>query len=414
MKARIIWVVSCFLAFSAVGETADLGQGNPVRFSQNSEAIVSGQHVALGIQFSSVLQGTESVAVDIYLKSGKHLKGKIDYATQKYNFRFVHSGTDVLVKLTKADLDELRSLNSTLLKQLPTSDMPRAVDALLSILNLLDEYPPGEYFEISRKTPLSSLAWASLCGRMDQPHTGTYDVVEGTPISETRPVGPCARDGCLGRCGPGCDAPPNPGIQKFTDGCFDHDLCTRATGNILGPCADEWRAAVDDFLLGTDCQSMRGVWQVRQTGRSCFRGQCGTIDAVRTFNMAGGTTITGRSEPHPKDGRRSTIVLRPVSGDVSRISGTWSVPNYMPKCNYKPDGYASGTLTGTNSCGRIETTARGSWGWYYTSTCRSAGRGDFSGTINGTRSDRLSGFSPSGSDEVQQDSAAGGMSLSVP
>ncbi len=99
--------------------------------------------------------------------------------------------------------------------------------------------------------------------------TASYDN-EGVQVSKSVEVGPCLdkSNDCMGRCGAGCkgtlrNTPQNSTlVQRFTQQCLDHDLCTRETGEILGPCANEFSAAIDSFLFAPDCNAARlsGPW----------------------------------------------------------------------------------------------------------------------------------------------------------
>jgi hypothetical protein len=61
--------------------------------------------------------------------------------------------------------------------------------------------------------------------------------------------GTSSPSGCVGRCGPGCNAGPG-----YYQDCVDHDLCLDHEGGgsgitPAGKCGDEWWEAVDDFAF---------------------------------------------------------------------------------------------------------------------------------------------------------------------
>jgi TusA-related sulfurtransferase len=143
----------------------------------------------------------------------------------------------------------------------------RTGDALSSILSFLSEAPPGEIIDIltDKEGAVGTQAIESLCDVTGGTVTGRYDIKKGKnakQLEETVQVGPCYNQSneCLGRCGPGCGAPPDETVQRFTQDCLNHDLCTRATGKIFGQCRDEWIAAADDFLFGPDCGDVTDIW----------------------------------------------------------------------------------------------------------------------------------------------------------
>ncbi|HDZ01278.1 MAG TPA: hypothetical protein ENH52_07435 [Nitrospirae bacterium] len=260
---------------------------------------------------------------------------------------------------------------------------------MLSTLSLLHSYPPNEFFNVSKEAQKKRIrpeAWISLCENIGDEITGTYDIVEEEPITESEIVGPCASDDCFGRCGPGCGTPPHPLIQRFAQGCFDHDLCARATGDWFGPCADEWRAAVDDFLFATNCNEITGDWTVDMTGTTCFEGDCADIYSVKVYHFqSSGRRFRGTSDPSPYDGRASVYQGR--LSNENQISGSWRIPTYMEsECGYQSAGYATGTYTGQNTCGEMTMSLDGVWPWYYNyPDCTIAGDGSFSGNSRATR-----------------------------
>ena len=56
---------------------------------------------------------------------------------------------------------------------------------------------------------------------------------------------------CLGRCGPGCGSFDFD--ERYTQECFNHDLCTRSTGNILGPCTTAFDIAQEGWTCAEEC-----------------------------------------------------------------------------------------------------------------------------------------------------------------
>lgn len=265
-------------------------ESNLLKFSQKSEKAIVGEYPDLGVIFSSVMEKKDYVVVDIRLRGNKKLIANINYdENEPIRIQFVSIESGRLVRLTEEDLRTLNVLYAILTKHIFNLYVSRGVaDALLSTLGVLYRYPPNEFLDLNlpdeetKKT--NPEVWTSLCDSIGNNVTGDYDIVEGTPITENETVGPCASGECFGRCGAGCSSPPDPLIQRFTQSCFDHDLCARATGEWYGPCRDEWIAAMDDFLRASDCNEINGDWTVDMTGTSCFHGDCGVIYSVKVYH----------------------------------------------------------------------------------------------------------------------------------
>jgi len=231
-----------------------------LEFSLKSEKAIIGRYPSLEVSFSSIMEKRNYIIVDIRLRDNKQLIAHINYEDETYQIQFISLESGQLERLTKRDLQILNVLNSILTQHMQNLYKHRGVvDALLSTLGLLYGYPTNEFLDLSKdEQKIRPKIWVSLCEVIGSEITGTYDIEEGAPITESEAVGPCLSGDCFGRCGPGCDSPPHPLIQRFVQGCFDHDLCARATGEWFGPCSDEWRAAVDDFLFATNCNDITG------------------------------------------------------------------------------------------------------------------------------------------------------------
>lgn len=389
MKALLI---SIYISILSIGVYAqELPSLNDefklLEFSVKSEKAIIGRYSGLGVTFSSIIEKKHNVIVDIRLRDKKQLIAHINYEDETSQIQFISLESGQLLKLTEKDLQTLHVLNSILTQHIQNLYMPRGVvDALLSTLSLLYGYPSNEFLDLSKEEQkISPKVWISLCEDIGNEITGTYDMEEGVPITESETVGPCASGDCFGRCGPGCDYPPHPLIQRFAQGCFDHDLCARATGEWFGPCSDEWRAAVDDFLFATNCNDITGDWTIDMTGETCYEGNCADIHSVKLYHFQSiGANFIGTSDPSPYDGRVS-IYTGTVSNN-NQISGFWRIPMYMgPECGNQSDGYAKGDFTGQNNCGEMTMNLDGVWGWYYPDTCTSAGDGSFEGNATAIR-----------------------------
>lgn len=389
MKALIILMYIFILSMGVYAqELPSLNDESKVlEFSVKSEKAIIGRHPGLGVTFSSIMEKKDNIIVDIRLRNKKQLIAHINYEDETSQIQFISLDSGQLLRLTQNDLQTLHVLNSILTQHIQNLYMPRGVvDALLSALSLLYDYPPNEFLDLSKEEQkISPKVRISLCEDIGNEITGTYDIEESVPITESETVGPCASGDCFGRCGPGCGYPPDPLIQRFAQGCFDHDLCARATGEWFGPCYDEWRAAVDDFLFATNCNEIKGDWTVNMTGTTCFQGDCGDVDSVKLYHFQSiGTRFRGTSDPSPYDGRVS--IYQGTLSNNNQISGYWRIPTYMgPECGNQSAGYAKGNFTGQNNCGEMTMSLDGVLPWHYIDTCTIAGNGSFQGNASAAR-----------------------------
>ena len=76
---------------------------------------------------------------------------------------------------------------------------------------------------------------------------------------EWETLGPCNYGGCIGRCDAGCAGVLGSSIQRFTQECFNHDLCRRYTGEQLGDCSDEFWAAAHGWSSAPNCANDASV-----------------------------------------------------------------------------------------------------------------------------------------------------------
>jgi len=376
---RVVMVLVSLVAF--------VSDVSAVEFTVNTREALVGQHHAFGIEVSSRLQGKATVVVEIHV-DGKQIIARIDYArhTVRISSRGLDSGAPIA--LTAQDLDRVQRLQTSL-----ALGGSRVAEALVSTLTWLADYPPDVEVALETDTPEASprQAWTSICDLIGQSITGHY-TAGGETVTVQAVVGPCGVDDaneCLGRCGSACQ--PNPGdpaaVQRFTQECFNHDLCTRATGQILSPCREEFVAASPGYFVATDCAAITGDWTVTTTGTTCFNGQCepipGELPTVFHFTSQS-LTFTGVSDPDAIDGQVSQFTG--TRSDLDQISGSWQFPTYMDQCGDAFLGYAQGSFTGQNACGQgLTMTLTGSWPWYSVQQCTPIGIGTVEGTTTATK-----------------------------
>ncbi len=102
---------------------------------------------------------------------------------------------------------------------------------------------------------INERSWKEICNKIGKEHEGKYTAFEkeyeGSGIvgeKDTR---------CLGRCGTGCMQAFQKKKYQYTQECFDHDLCTRTVGTILGECKDEFWTASDGYRNAENCPRIR-------------------------------------------------------------------------------------------------------------------------------------------------------------
>ncbi len=321
---------------SLIGSFLLLGLATLSSAGENGEtaAQLVGHLADINVSYSVAQSAPEMVTVEILLPSGRSIRAEIDSGTQTVSVRSLAQRDGPLAPLSATDHDIL--LRVTL-----PSDEPAAeaglVDALMRTVNFISSYPPDvaiDFSSLERAAAPRPKRIASLCGSTGKQATGTY-TVHGKTFTETVKVGPCynAQNECLGRCGPGCGAPPSPTIQIFTQDCLNHDLCTRATGTILGECKDEWLAAGDDFFFGKDCGSLTAGWtdsyhfhwQLQQSAvvRGSMHSSRCPDSSVTGKHTAANLTLTAKLRSQQQDCCPAFTYIGSFK-DCNNAAGTWT------------------------------------------------------------------------------------------
>ena len=371
-----------------------------VEFAVNSREAIVGRVPDLEIDLSSVALNPDSVRVEIQLH-GKQVVAHINYKEAYVQIQSISLDNKIPVEINKEDIEKVKLLLESL-----SLTPSRVADALVSTLNLLSEAPPGLILNIDSKQQKAvepsqpqqiqpQQAFTSLCNRIGQRVTATYDInfiVVTITIRTGVVVGPCASGGCLGRCGSGCDSTPGSppaAVQRFTQQCLNHDVCTREVGldpiGALPPCLNEFVAATPGFFFAPDCAALTGDYTVALRGSTCFEGiGCVEIAHTRVFRFGSeDLSFVGTSQ----DTRNMVHTYQGIRSGATDISGTWQFPVYKGEdCALEFLGNASGSFAGQNACGR-ELTMRlaGGWPWYGPGTCAFIGMGDFEGISTATK-----------------------------
>jgi hypothetical protein len=303
---------------------------------------ISGSDPKLGATYSAEQTGNV-VAVSLTV-NGKEIQAKIDYATHRLHVHSKSIGSGEATALDQADINAFETL---LRSRKP--DQSQLDDAITSTLNFLSNYHAGDVVNIDINTDMPSITPRAaattitpICSQINSSITGTY-TVGGVSYTQTATCGPCGSGECVGRCGPGCSVPPSPFVQRFTQECFNHDLCHGATGQILGPCADEWVKAAPGFFFGTDCANMGGTWLDVFDYEWTLTETSGTITGSVSVGACGTWSVSGT-----RDGFGLTLTATNPSGGDQNCCSAFTYTG-AEKCNT-----ASGNWT--NPC-----TLSGNW-----------------------------------------------------
>ncbi|GAB6269953.1 MAG: hypothetical protein STSR0002_26960 [Smithella sp.] len=353
---RTSLILFCLFALSFNLPAAD--QAPATSFLNKTATSITGYDAGLKISFSSrLVDDGKTVLVDIRL-GDKRITNRIDRIGRE-DMTFELKAVNVKNgKVTNLSAKELRDLTA-LINVVGYSSAPahRWLSKTLDLVLMND--PDGEDIDLSTQkikeelekikkeemliNAITPQAFASLCPNLGQTMTGRYTVkVKGKQqlIEEQAVVGPCYSGECLGRCGRLCT-----GEQSYTQECLNHDLCTRATGKIMGHCRDEFWAAADGYLRAPDCADMGGQW----TDNYAF----GWNFAPETDGNITGTVATGACGTWDVTGYRATqdITLTATNPVSPPQTGCCTTFTYIgtTQCNT-----ASGSWT--NACG-----LNGSW-----------------------------------------------------
>ena len=229
-QSRLVQALAVVL-FSATGISAQ-----EVQFTQRSLERIEGSLPENGVEFSSVLKLPALAVVEVRLPTGTLVRAEIDYVSGDVLVQSLAGESDELVPLDSDD----PSLLAALLDAVGDPLSPRE-ETLARMLAFVTAYPSGAVIDVNsasvKQGPREKVV-SSLCATTGSQRSGTFDVGTKT-YRQTAKLGPCynRQNQCMGRCGPGCNAPPNPTFQVFTQDCLNHDLCTLKTGTIFGECA---------------------------------------------------------------------------------------------------------------------------------------------------------------------------------
>jgi hypothetical protein len=279
---------------------------------------VSGKDAQLGVTFHArrdrwnVRNAADEVyLVDIDVAGVKRLSARLNYSSQSLSIKFRYIASGNPVRIGSQDIKTFRRLDQAM-PQLNG----RAGDALLALISYIAEAPANATINISAgPAPAQSGSWTSLCGQVGTRQSATYDKFSNTVVVKKPRLSQCYEQAtaCFGRCGKGCNRLQPARMQRFTQDCFNHDLCVRDLGDDAPACADEFYAAADDFFYATDCGSMAGFGAWTDAFANQYR-----------LKNAAGTSFTGTLTT-PACGNYDLQGSRP-GGSKFTLSSSQSLP----------------------------------------------------------------------------------------
>jgi hypothetical protein len=305
-----------------------------IEYRIRSQEQIAGRSAAEAVEFSSLAETQDFVVVTFVIQKSTEIRAEIDYARKEVKVRASAQYSSRPASLSSSNRIALTHLTESALWGLGS----RTEDALASTLNFLDSIPPGTTVDFAsvrvRGKRLDEKSYPSLCGITGSTISGSY-TVRGQTYTESGQLGPCYSkpNECLGRCGAGCTGAPGNSIQRFTQDCFNHDLCTRATGGVFGECYDEFRAATDDFFFAQDCGAVQGHWTDSYNFKwnlldfGSLSGKVQTTTCLNWFvtGSHNGAEI-GLSASNPNGATAdccSTFTYTGMAIDCNSASGTW-------------------------------------------------------------------------------------------
>jgi hypothetical protein len=303
-------------------------------WAQDSDRLI-GRDAATGLDYSIERISGQAYRALLTLPTGKRIRADIDDATGRVAVRVEAVGASPggAPGLSAAEIALIKNLGDRL-----SAGKGRSAEVLLGLFAWLGEAPADTSIDTVQDRSNSTLAVTSLCRQAGQAGVATYDLEDGTVVNRDIVISRCydVAGDCLGRCGSGCGGAPGAAIQRITQDCLNHDQCRRDTGsNTTAPCADEFRAAVDDFLSAPDCGSFTGTWadgfgyQWTLTQRSgggitgsVSAASCGSY-AVRG-NHTGSTVSLTATVPVPPDGCCSSFTYTGACDGCDAAAGSWT------------------------------------------------------------------------------------------
>ncbi len=105
--------------------------------------------------------------------------------------------------------------------------------------------------------------WTPICDQIGTLQEASFKA-NGENFTIQRIIGD-PKSKCAGRCGTGCFQAMQKVNRRYTQECFNHDMCHRIVGTIFGECADEFWAAVNGYSSALSCPFVaNGTWHIRK------------------------------------------------------------------------------------------------------------------------------------------------------
>jgi len=277
-----------------------------VGLSVRSKNKIAGHSKRTNTSFSSVVTEDNMIETDVYL-GDKHISVGVGYGKKAGEIYILgrETATSNIVTMNANEANVLKQdLEALIQERLGTN---RVEKNLLSVFNLLSSWPENLDLIVdasamakSRKpsdcsfspingctnicskvneTNIAAYATQGQTCRLNLPwYTGIpgfiieyfsgmvfYEPTQWTSTSDYIVGGP----ECIGRCGAGCIGDGglfNNSVNRYTQSCFNHDVCGRKIGLTNPLCNWMFISCIDDFLAAPICPALDLIFVIDTTG----------------------------------------------------------------------------------------------------------------------------------------------------
>jgi hypothetical protein len=329
-------------------------------------ASITGHAADVGIDFSATLTTPTHAVVDIDFGL-KRVHADVDYAAEQLIIHSIAPTSGTPAGLSLVEIARFQRLLHEIPAALTVSG--HHADALGSLISLLAGAPVNVPIDIDTKVDPRIRVYTSICGEIGSDETAFY-TLDHMLQSSSATVGPmCYVAPATGRCGMGGGPDPVIGlVQRFTQECFNHDVCCNVTGdrvltiagvsvNVCGfkgnDCLPQFRKAAIGFFFAPSCGTTAGTWTDNYDEQYTLTGGLDSGDAKDLK----GTVDTGNADcPNwivhgTRTGTAITLTAHNPSGASEECAG-----NYTFTGTYSDCGAAGGSWT--NDAGLA-----GDWTW---------------------------------------------------
>jgi hypothetical protein len=317
MPKKHLLLVIFVVVLSFIGLFVSVGHASSILFSKQTEDELAGSLIyadelsavpAQTVVHFSAKKANDMLSIEINL-SGKRVLVERGYNSRRREFFIGYGTRQSATFLGENERNILRSLITELENVRQDNDLNKMFGSILSLLVNWPEHialalemneekvllgsgadatsmTRQEYDSLmatidrkSREHGSRELS-ASICDKIGQIHEGYYNYdIFGGGQSSSHLVGGC---NCFGRCGIGCPDPPSFGLpftgNKYTQSCFNHDMCVDHFGYVDIRCDIMFPKCADDYLGAPECSKRPDLaGECSNGGSGSYPGDsCGT------------------------------------------------------------------------------------------------------------------------------------------